>query len=76
MSKKNKQKFSKQCPLYDVCNVRLHPLAATDKPNRVAHLGFRFLYTLIAWFVLGFKINEGFFSCDVFLCLAGLYGLC
>jgi len=47
----------------------LHPLAATDRPNIVAHLGFRFLYTLIAWFVLGFRINEGFFLATCFFAL-------
>ena len=34
-----------------------------------AHLGFRFLYTLIAWFVLGFKVNEGFFVSMFFFVL-------
>jgi len=32
---------------------------ASDKPTRVAHIGFRFLYTLIAWFVLGLGIVPG-----------------
>ena len=71
MGNKNRQKSIKvtQCPLYDNCKVRLHPLATTDRPNAVAHLGFRFFYTLIAWFVLGFKINEGFFLAMCFFAL-------
>ena len=69
MNDKNKNRGYKQCPLYDECSIRLHPLSATDNPNMAAHLGFRLFYTLIAWFVLGFKVNEGFFLAMCFFAL-------
>ena len=67
--KKQSSDKGKTCPYYDKCPVRLHPLSAMDSPNMAAHLGFRFLYTLIAWFVLGFKVNEGFFVSMFFFVL-------
>ena len=65
---KNSPQIGK-CPFYDECPIRLHPLSATDNPNMAAHLGFRFFYTLIAWLVLGFKVNEGFFLAMCFFAL-------
>ena len=62
-------KDGKICPLYDKCSVRLHPMTATDNPNMAAHLGFRAFYTFIAWFVLGYKINDGFFLAMCFFVL-------
>lgn len=50
-----------RCPLEDKCNVLRHPMASADTPNILAHLGVRFLYTLIAWFILGMGIKEGSF---------------
>ena len=66
---KSKDKLEKQCPIFNECPLRLHPLSATDNPNMAAHLGFRVFYTLIAWFVLGFKVNEGFFLAMCFFAL-------
>lgn len=67
--KKQSSDKGKTCPYYDKCPMRLHPLSATDNPNLAAHLGFRFLYTLVAWFVLGFNVNEGFFVSMFFFIL-------
>lgn len=67
---KNTEKTkSKECPLYDVCSLKTHPLSSTDSPNMAAHLGFRVFYTFIAWFVLGYKVNEGFFLAMCFFAL-------
>ena len=74
--KKQSSGKGKPCPYYEECPVRLHPLSATDNPNMAAHLGFRFLYTLVAWFVLGYNVTEGFICFNVFLWFTGLYGLC
>ena len=68
-NKKQSSGKGKPCPYYEECPVRLHPLSATDNPNMAAHLGFRFLYTLVAWFVLGFNVNEGFFVSMFFFVL-------
>lgn len=59
----------KQCPYYDVCKMRLHPSSLMEQQNLVVHLGFRFFYTLIAWFVLAFKVNDGFFLSMCFFAL-------
>ena len=67
--KKRSYYKEKSCPYYDKCPVRLHPSSSTDNPNLAAHLGFRFLYTLVAWFVLGFNVNEGFFVSMFFFVL-------
>ena len=72
MSNKNKNKNEIEigkCPFYEECPIRLHPLSAIDNPNMAAHLGFRVFYTVIAWFVLGFKVNEGFFLAMCFFAL-------
>ena len=47
----------------------MHPLSAMDNPNMAAHLGFRFLYTFLAWFILGYNVNEGFFVSMFFFIL-------
>ena len=71
MSNSGNEKKSrvKSCPHYDRCSLRLHPLSATDNPNMAAHLGFRFLYTLLAWFILGYNVTEGFFVSMFFFVL-------
>lgn len=70
MSRSNSEKKRyKNCPYYDTCPLRMHPLSAMDNPNMAAHLGFRFLYTLIAWFVLGNNVTEGFFVSMLFFVL-------
>jgi len=71
MSKSDNEKKTrgKCCPYYDNCTLRMHPLSATDNPNMAAHLGFRFLYTLIAWLVLGDNVTEGFFVSMFFFVL-------
>ena len=58
---KQRKSKNKNCPYYDDCQIRLHPLSSTDKSNAVAHLGFRFLYTILAWCVLGLGISDNFF---------------
>ena len=63
------KKSNKNCPFYDKCSVRLHPFSANDSPNMVAHLGFRCFYTVLAWIVLGYKVNEGFFLSMCFFVL-------
>ena len=68
-SESEKKRRDKNCPYYDSCPLRMHPLSAMDNPNMVAHLGFRFLYTLIAWFVLGYNVTEGFFVSMFFFVL-------
>ena len=68
-SKEKKKERGKICPHYDGCPRRIHPLSATDNPNMAAHLGFRFLYTILAWFILGYKVNEGFFISMFFFVL-------
>lgn len=67
--KKQSTGRGKPCPYYEECPVRLHPLSAMDNPNMAAHLGFRFLYTLVAWFVLGYNVSEGFFVSMFFFVL-------
>lgn len=57
-----KKKDIQQCEYYEICDARLHPHSSTDKPNMAAHLGFRCVYVLISWFILSYKINEGFFT--------------
>ncbi|MBR6713190.1 MAG: hypothetical protein IKI76_09390 [Selenomonadaceae bacterium] len=69
MSNSKEKKREKICPHYDGCPRRLHPLSATDSPNMAAHLGFRFSYTVLAWFILGYKVNEGFFVSMFFFVL-------
>ena len=66
-SKKKRQ--AESCPYYDSCSLRIHPLSTMDSPNMAAHLGFRFLYTLLAWFVLGDNVTEGFFVSMFFFVL-------
>ena len=68
-SDSKKKRRYKNCPYYDACPLRIHPLSAMDSPNMAAHLGFRFLYTLIAWFVLGYNVTEGFFVSMFFFVL-------
>ena len=65
--KQEKQSVERDCPMYDYCNIRLHPLASADRPNMVAHLGFRVIYTFIAWMVLAKGISESAFFVSVFL---------
>ena len=60
-NKKSTSDDKKICPIYDKCNLRLHPFSATDVPNRVAQPIIRVAYTIIAWCFLGYGINEGFF---------------
>lgn len=69
MKDKSKNTGDNQCPLYGKCSLIVHPLSSTDNPNMAAHLGFRVLYTCIAWIVLGFKISEGFFLSMCFFAL-------
>ena len=68
-SDNEKKKRGRTCPYYDDCSLRLHPLSATDNPNMAAHLGFRFFYTLLAWFILGYNVAEGFFVSMFFFVL-------
>ena len=68
-SNNDKKKRNKICPYYDDCSLRIHPLSAMDNPNMAAHLGFRFLYTLLAWFILGYNVTEGFFISMFFFVL-------
>jgi|SRR5579875_615388 len=44
-------------------NGRLPSVNAPDKPTKVAYLGWRFLYTLIAWAILakGIVVGDSFF---------------
>ena len=58
MPKQSKQEKADEQSTPDNRRVLLYPTASADTPNAFAHLGFRFGYTLIAWFVLGKGINE------------------
>ena len=50
MGKKKKQK--------KLCNNCIQ-YQTSDKPNKLANVGFRVLYTLIAWWWLGYGLSEG-----------------
>lgn len=58
MPKQSKQKKADEQSLPDNRRILMFPTASADTPNAFAHLGFRFCYTVIAWFVLGRGINE------------------
>lgn len=55
------------CLFYKICKIRLNPFAPADKPNEVAHLGFRFAYTVLAWIVLAKGISANTFFVSMFL---------
>ena len=58
MPKQSKQKKADEQSLPDNRRILMFPTASADTPNAFAHLGFRFCYTVIAWFVLGRGFNE------------------
>ena len=68
-TEKKNSNLKKDCPFFDTCKTRLHPFAATDEPNLVAHLGWRVAYTFLAWLVLGLNINSGFLLAALFFIL-------
>lgn len=47
----NKKKSNKECPYFLTC--------PDDSPTKVAGLGWRFAYTVFAWFILGYGITGG-----------------
>lgn len=50
---------TKNCEKTCKCPMANHCMCVDDDPNQLAHLGFRFAYTCIAWFILGMGISEG-----------------
>lgn len=67
----NNEDQSMKCPLKGAC-------VAPDKPTKCANLNFRFVYTLIAWLVLGLGIAPGisFFSSMILFSLPLLMDYC
>lgn len=76
MPKQSKQKKTGEQPQSDNRRVLLYPTASADMPNAFAHLGFRFCYTVIAWFVLGKGINETSFFVSLNLFVVPIFVDC
>ncbi|AVX21578.1 hypothetical protein SAMN02745885_01673 [Carboxydocella sporoproducens DSM 16521] len=50
---------SEQTQTKEYCLYCMYAYQSPDKPGFIANLGFRFIYTLLAWILLGYKNSAG-----------------
>lgn len=64
----NKNKGTQKCEYYDNCPVRYKPFSI-DKSTFASHYLFRVVFAVMSWFLLSYKVSEGFFTAALFFVL-------